>query len=73
MYSPKIEPIQVRKLFFLKMSLRTIGINKPMTKIVRDALDEFIPRKANEILNSNGTLANPEVLMENVEWHPRKK
>ena len=62
MYSPKINYAQVRKLYFLKMSYATIGINKAMTEIVKDALDKYIPVMTDEILQAGGTILMPEEL-----------
>ena len=56
MYSPKIEPTQVRKLYLLKMSYISLEIKKPMTEMVREALDEYIPKTVKGILKSGGTL-----------------
>jgi hypothetical protein len=61
MYSPKIYPDQVRKLYFLKMSYATLGHGIPsMTQLVREALEKFIPEKANEVLERGGTLLRPD-------------
>lgn len=62
MYSPKIEGNLVRKLYFLKMSYISLGINKPMTKIVEEALEEYIPKAAKEILSSGGSILKPDEL-----------
>lgn len=62
MYSPKIESQQVRKLYLLKMSYVSLGINKHMTKIVSEALDEYIPKAVKEILKSGGILIMPDEL-----------
>ncbi len=62
MYSPKIEPTLVRKLYFLKMSFVRLGLNKPMTVMVGDALEEYIPKITREILKSGGTLVMPDEL-----------
>ena len=56
MYSPEIEPEIVRKLYRLKMSYSSMGINKPMTEIVKEALNEYIPKATKEILSSGGTI-----------------
>lgn len=65
MYSPKIEPRQVKKLHLLKLSYVSLGINKPMTRIVREALDEYIPKAVKEILESGGHLLIPDELTDN--------
>lgn len=62
MYSPQIEPELVRKLYLLKMSYMSIGKNKPMTEIVREALNEYIPKVVKEILSSGGTILKPDEL-----------
>lgn len=62
MYSPKIEPVQVRKLYLLKMSYVSLDVRKSMTEIVKEALDEYIPKTVKEILKSGGTLIMPDEL-----------
>ena len=56
MYSPKIDERQVRKLYLLKMSYISLDIKRPMTEMVKEALDEYIPRTVKEILKSGGIL-----------------
>jgi hypothetical protein len=63
MYSPKIDTTQVRKLYLLKMSYASLGLNKPMTQIVKEALDKHIPEKAHEILKAGGTLLEPAEIL----------
>ncbi len=63
MYSPKIYPEQVRKLYLLKVSYSTIGITKPMTELVQEALDKYIPEKADEILKAGGTVLAPDKIL----------
>ena len=63
MYSPKIEPSQVRKLYLLKVGYKGLGIRKPMTKIVKEALDEHIPKASKEIKKSDGNLHVPDELI----------
>ena len=65
MYSPKIEPEQVRKLYLLKKSYESLGLKKPMTKIVQEALNEYIPKVVQKILESNENLPVPEELTNN--------
>jgi len=65
MYSPKIGYGQVRRLYLLKVSYATIGITKPMTEIVKEALDKYIPEKVDEILKAGGTLIMPDELKNN--------
>lgn len=60
MYSPKIDERQVRKLYLLKISFTSIGISKPMTKMVKEALEKYIPEKVNEILKADGTIIMPD-------------
>ncbi len=62
MYSPKIEPILVRKLYLLKMSYAAMGINKPMTEMVGEALEEYIPGAARKILDDGGSVLMPDEL-----------
>jgi hypothetical protein len=63
MYSPRIDPKQVRKLYLLKASYASIGITKPMTHIVKEALEKYIPEKADEILKAGGALFKPIELL----------
>lgn len=67
MYSPKIHPLLIRKLYLLKVSYASIGISKPMTKIVAEALDKYIPEIADEILQAGGTILMPDELKGNKE------
>ena len=62
MYSPKIEEKLVRKLYLLKMSYTSIGTNKPMTDMVKEALEEYIPKVINQILSSGGSILKPDEL-----------
>lgn len=62
MYSPKICHAQVRKLYLLKKSYVSLGIQKAMTEIAKEALSEYIPRAVKEILEAGGTLVMPEEL-----------
>lgn len=62
MYSPKIRSTMVRKLYLLKVSYATIGVTKPMTEIVADALEKYIPEKVDEILKAGGTILKPDEL-----------
>ena len=52
----------VRKLYLLKVSYATIGVTKPMTEIVADALEKYIPEKVDEILKAGGTILKPDEL-----------
>jgi hypothetical protein len=49
MYSPKIEKNLVIRLYALKIKYAKIGIKKPMTVIVKDALNRHIPKAEQEI------------------------
>jgi histidinol phosphatase-like enzyme len=49
MYSPKIEENLVMRLYALKVAYAKIGIRKPMTKIVADALNKYIPKAEREV------------------------
>jgi len=62
MYSPKIHSTMVRKLYLLKVSYASIGVTKPMTQIVADALEKYIPEKVDEILKAGGTILMPDEL-----------
>ena len=62
MYSPKIEPMLVRKLHLLKMSYAAMGIDKPMTEMVGEALKEYIPHTAQQIIDSGGSVLMPDEL-----------
>jgi hypothetical protein len=61
-YSPKIDPGLVRKLYLLKISYASIGVTKPMTEIVADALEKYIPEKVDEILKAGGMILKPDEL-----------
>ncbi len=54
MYSPKIEPKQVQQLYLIKNAYADMGIKRPMTKIVRDALIQYIPIVIKEIEEAGG-------------------
>ena len=69
MYSPKIDKRQVRKLYLLKMSYVSLEIKKPMTEMVKEALDEYIPNAVKEILKSGGTLVAVDELTGKEEPH----
>ena len=63
MYSPKIDSVNVRKLYLLKMSYASLGIRKPMTRIVKEALEQYIPEKEDEILKAGGALLMPDEIL----------
>lgn len=62
MYSPKIEPEQIKKLYLLKMSYAALRIRKPMTEMVREALDDYLPKAERQITSSGGVILKPEEL-----------
>ncbi len=62
MYSPKIHSTMVRKLYLLKISYASIGVTKPMTDIVAEALAKYIPEQVDEILKAGGTILKPDEL-----------
>jgi len=62
MYSPKIEPEQIKKLYLLKMSYAALRIKKPITEMVREALDDYLPKAEKQITSSGGTILKPEEL-----------
>ncbi|MBN1156548.1 hypothetical protein JXA85_02965 [Candidatus Woesearchaeota archaeon] len=62
MYSPRIDEKQVRKLYLLKMSYVSLEVKKPITEMVKEALDEYIPKTVKEILKSKGTLVMADEL-----------
>ena len=59
MYSPKIEPEQIKKLYLLKMSYAALRIKRPMTEMVREALDDYLPKAAKQITSSGGVILKP--------------
>lgn len=62
MYSPKIDPEQIKKLYLLKVSYAALRIKKPMTEIVREALDDYLPKAAKEIVSSGGNITESDEL-----------
>ena len=54
MYSPKIQPDQVNELYRLKVSLLTIGERVAMTDLVKEALNDYIPRKQKDVVKRGG-------------------
>lgn len=52
----------IRKLYLLKMSFVSLGVNKYMTQMVEEALNEYIPKAVKEILKAGGTLIMPDEL-----------
>ena len=47
MYHPKIRDDQVKQFYLLAKSR-----NKPMTKLIREAVDEFLAKKNKEVKDS---------------------
>jgi hypothetical protein len=45
MYSPNISPEIIRKLFRLKEELAGEGIKKPITVLVREAIEEYLKKR----------------------------
>ena len=54
-YSPKINATLVRKLYHLKHSLPE---KTPMTKLVNEAITEYLERKENDGKKENDTNSN---------------
>ena len=48
MYSPKIEPEQVGKLYLLRESLAQEGVKKPITALVKEAIEEYLKKRREE-------------------------
>ncbi|MFA5386059.1 MAG: hypothetical protein WC297_00020 [Candidatus Paceibacterota bacterium] len=48
MYSPKIEPEQVGKLYLLRESLAQEGVKKPITTLVKEAIEEYLDKRREE-------------------------
>jgi hypothetical protein len=44
------------------MSYASLNESKPMTEMVKEALNEYIPKAVREILKSGGTLVMPDEL-----------
>jgi len=63
MYSPKIKPEYVRKMYLLKVAYSNLKLRKPMTEIVREALEQHIPKAVKEIAELGGSL--PDELTDN--------
>ena len=45
MYSPKISREMVEKLYFLREELAKQGIKKPITVLVREAIEEYLEKR----------------------------
>ena len=69
MYSPRIDEKHVRKLYLLKMSYVSLEVRKPMTEMVKEALDDYIPKTVKEILKSGGTLVMADELVRKERLH----
>ena len=62
MYSPKIDESRIRKLYLLKISYAGLGMRRPMTEMVREALDDYLPKAEKQIMSAGGVLLKPEEL-----------
>lgn len=60
-YSMQLNYDLVEKLYYAKQSLTTIGIKKPMTVLVKEAVEKYLPEIADEIDKANGTFLKPDV------------
>jgi len=49
MYQPKIRDDQVKQLYLLAKSR-----NKPMTRLIREAVDEFLAKKTEKVKDNEG-------------------
>jgi hypothetical protein len=49
MYSPKIDETLVKRLYALKVGYTRIGLNMPMTRIVKDALTWYLPKAEKKV------------------------
>ena len=54
MYSPKIEPEQVGKLYFLRESLAREGVKKPITILIKEAIEEYLEKRKEENRQKRG-------------------
>ncbi|MEW6687363.1 MAG: hypothetical protein AB1393_14355 [Candidatus Edwardsbacteria bacterium] len=59
-YNMKINYEIVEKLYYCRESLKSIGVKKPMTVLVEDAVNSYLPKVAKTILQENGALLSPE-------------
>lgn len=48
MYNPKIESEQVGKLYLLRESLAQEGVKKPITTLVKEAIEEYLKKRRGE-------------------------
>ena len=62
-YTMRIDRELVKKLYLCRESLKTIGITKPMTVIVKEAVTLYLPKLARKILKKNGSILHPD------EWN----
>jgi predicted DNA-binding protein len=44
MYSPKIPPEIIQELYYLREELAKKGIKKPITVLVREAIEEYLKK-----------------------------
>ena len=49
MYSPRIEPDKVERLYKLKDAIRSTGEKTDMIKLVDQALEQYLPVKEEEV------------------------
>jgi len=68
MYTPRIDDELVTKLYLLKKSLGLIGIKKFMTTIVKEAINDYIPKIENEIKQAGGKIITEDDLEQVTEW-----
>ena len=59
MYQPRIRDDQVRQLYMLAKSTR-----KPMTKLIREAVDEFLAKRNKEVKDSENHTGTCETSIE---------
>lgn len=62
MYSPRIDSKQIKKLYHLRQAFKALGVSMPMTRIVKEALDEYIPKAILEIQEMDGSIKLPDEL-----------
>ena len=58
MYRPEIDREQLKELYILKHSFKAIGINKPITRLVYEAIQEFIPKARKRVKDLGGEVLN---------------
>ncbi len=45
MYTPKISSQQLQELYFMRESLAKEGVKKPITILVREAIEEYLKKR----------------------------